>query len=47
LRGASRSASSQSSISARYGPNFGAGLPTGERFAGGNGDANACRTARL
>jgi hypothetical protein len=31
----------------QYGPSFGAGLPTAERFAGGNGDANACRTARL
>ena len=46
LRGASRSASSHSSITARYGPSFGAGLPTGERFAGGTGDANACFTVR-
>jgi hypothetical protein len=41
LRGASRSASSHSSINVRYGPSFGAGLETGARFAAGNGDANA------
>jgi hypothetical protein len=44
--GAVRSASSHSSITARYGPNFGAGLLTGLRFAGGTGDANACFTVR-
>ena len=37
---------SHSSITARYGPNFGAGLLTGARFAGGTGDANACFTVR-
>ena len=39
LRGASRSASSHPSITARYGPNFGAGRPTGDRFTGGTGDS--------
>ena len=37
---------SHSSITARYGPSFGAGLLTGARFAGGTGDANACFTVR-
>jgi hypothetical protein len=46
LGGASRSASNDSSITARYGPNFGAGRLTGERFAGGTGDASACFTVR-
>jgi hypothetical protein len=45
LRGASRSPSSHSSINARYGPSFGAGLPTA-RFDSGKGDNNAARTAR-
>jgi hypothetical protein len=30
----------------RYAPSFGAGLPRGERFAGGTADSNACLTAR-
>jgi hypothetical protein len=46
LAGASRSASSHESITARYGPSFGAGRPTGARFVGGIGDANACFTVR-
>ena len=46
LGGASRSASSHESITARYGPSFGARLPTGTRLTGGNGDASAWRTAR-
>jgi len=35
VRGAFRSTSSHPSITARNGPNFGAGLPTGTRLTGG------------
>jgi len=46
LGGASRSATSHSSMSARWGPSAGAGRPLGRPRSGGRGEASAWRTVR-